>query len=96
MSEEVNLSEVIKEVKNANEEELKQVVEQHFEVVRTAGMKVGATYISAAIYGVINKHIKTAEKPSLRDYKRCMDDILKVISVQLTPQNDSDAQEESV
>jgi hypothetical protein len=51
-------------------------------------MKIGATYISAAIYGVIQKHIIKKEKTSLRDYKRAMDEIINIISVQLTKQND--------
>jgi hypothetical protein len=94
MNEDVNLSEATKEIKNANEDELRSVIEQWCEYVRTKGMQIGASYISAAIYAAIEKHIMKAEEPSLRSYKRCMDDILKIISVQLTRQNDSEQQEE--
>lgn len=90
MAEETNIKEVVKEIKNANEEELRKVIEQWFESTRTAGMKIGAQFISAAIYGVIKKHTIKKEKASLRDYKRAMDEIIKIISVQLTQQNDSE------
>lgn len=90
--EEINMQEVVEEIKGASEDELKQVIEQWFESTRTQGLKLGATYISAAIFGVIQKHIKkkTGAKASLRDYQRCMDEIIKIISVQLTTQNDSE------
>lgn len=89
MEEETNMKDVVQEIKEASEEDLKKVIEQWFESTRTAGMKIGAQYISAGIFGVIQKHIKKKAKPSLRDYQRCMDEIIKIISVQLTQQNDS-------
>ena len=95
MSEKINMQAVVEEVKNANEDELKQIIGDWFESTRTAGMKVGATYISAAIFSMIQKHIKkkTGAKPSLRDYQRCIDEIIQIISVQLTQQNDSEENE---
>lgn len=90
MAEETNIKEVVEEIKNANEDELKKVIEQWFESTRTAGMKIGASYISAAIFGVIKKHTKKAAKVSLNDYKRMTSEILNIISVQLTAQNDSE------
>ena len=90
MEEELNMKEVVEELKNADEDELKKVVESWFESTRTAGMKIGAQFISAAIFGVIQKHTKKAGKVSLNDYKRMTAEIIKIISVQLTPQNDSD------
>lgn len=89
MEEETNMKDVVQEIKEASEEDLKKVIEQWFKSTRTAGMKIGAQYISAGIFGVIQKHIKKKAKPSLRDYQRCMDEIIKIISVQLTQQNDS-------
>lgn len=89
MEEETNMKDVVQEIKEASEEDLKKVIEQWFESTRTAGMRIGAQYISAGIFGVIQKHIKKKTKPSLRDYQRCMDEIIKIISVQLTQQNDS-------
>ena len=90
MAEETNIKEVVEEIKNANEDELRKVVEQWFESTRTAGMKLGAQFISAAIFGVIKKHTKKAGKVSLNDYRRMTDEIIKLISVQLTKQNDSE------
>lgn len=90
MAEETNMKEVIEEIKSADEDELKKVIEQWFETTRTAGMKLGAKFISAAIFGVIKKHIKKTGKVSLRDYQRCIDEIIKIIAVQLTEQNDSE------
>lgn len=89
MEEETNMKDVVQEIKEASEEDLKKVIEDWFESTRTAGMKIGAQYISAGIFGVIQKHIKKKAKPSLRDYQRCMDEIIKIISVQLAQQNDS-------
>ena len=92
MSEENKMSEVVDEIKNASEEELKQVIEQHFEAVRAQGMKIGATYIAAAVYGAIEKNLGKAGKPSLRDYQRATKRVLEIVSVQLdqqeTQQND--------
>ena len=89
MTEETKMSEVVSEVQNANEDELKAVIEQHFERVRTQGMKIGATYIAAAVMGKFKKHLEKPGKTSLRDYERCVADIKKMLAVQLTQQNDS-------
>ncbi len=87
---EENIKEAIEEIKGADEETLRSTVEKWFESTRTSGMKLGAQYISAAIFGIIQKHLKKKAKPSLRDYQRCMDEIIRIISVQLTTQNDSE------
>jgi formate dehydrogenase maturation protein FdhE len=90
MAEETNMKEVVEEIKGASEDELREVIERWFESTRTAGMKIGAQFISAAIFGVIKKHTKKAAKVSLNDYKRMTAEIIKIISVQLTEQNDSE------
>lgn len=88
--EETKMSEVVSEIKGASEEELRKIIEQHFELVRTQGMKIGATYIAAAIMGKFKKHLEKPGKTSLRDYERCVADIKKMLDVQLTQQNDSE------
>lgn len=93
MVEETNIKEVVEEIKSSDEETLRSTVEKWFETTRNQGLKMGASYISAAIYGVIKKHIVKKEKVSLRDYKRMTDEIIKIISIQLTSetqQNDSE------
>lgn len=90
MTEETNMKEVVEEIKGASEDEIKQVIEGWFERTRTSGMKIGAQYISAAIFGIIKKHTKKVGKVSLNDYKRMTAEILNIISVQLTQQNDSE------
>ena len=96
---EANIKEAVKEIKESNEENLQKVIEDWFERTRTQGLQLGAQYISAAIFGVISKHIIKKTKPSLRDYKRCIDEIIKIVSVQLnqqnTEQNDSEAEKEN-
>lgn len=82
------LDKAIAELKNADEESLKEFIEKWFEKTRTDGLKIGARFISAAVAGVIQKHLKKTSKPSLRDYQRCINEINKIISVQLTQQND--------
>lgn len=89
MAEETKRSEVVDKIKNATEDELKKVIEEHFEAVRIQGMKIGATYIAAAVMGKLQKHLDKPGKISLRDYERCVADIKKVLLVQLTEQNDS-------
>ena len=88
MAEETNIQEVIEEIRSVDEETLQSTIEKWFESTRTDGMKLGAKFISAAVFGVIQKHLKKKAKPSLRDYERAMDEIIKIISVQLTEQND--------
>ena len=92
---EANIKEAVKEIKESDEESLQKCIEDWFERTRTQGLKLGASYISAAIFGVISKHIIKKAKPSLRDYKRCIDEIIKIVSVQLKQQNDSEAKKEN-
>jgi hypothetical protein len=48
--------------------------------------------ISTVVYEAIKRHTGKVS-PSLRDYKRMTEEILKIISVQLTKQNDSKVSE---
>lgn len=93
--EENNMKDVVEEIKNANEDELRAVVEDWFKSTRTQGMQIGAYYISAGIFGIIQKHLNKKAKASLNDYRRCVDDIIKVISVQLAKDNDNTQQNDS-
>lgn len=93
MTEENKMSEVIDEIKGASEEELKKVIEEHFEAVRTQGMKIGAQFISVAVYGAIEKNLKKGTNSSLRDYQRAIKRIIEIVSVQLTQQNDYESEE---
>ena len=95
MSENTNMAEVVSEIQNATEEELREVIEKWFNTTRTSGMKIGAQSMSAAIFGVIKKHLKKTSAPSLRDYKRCVDEIVGIISVQLAEQNNSEKENET-
>lgn len=92
------IEQAVEELKNSDETKLKEVIEQWFESIRMAGLKIGARMISAAVAGVIQKHLRKAAKPSLRDHQRCIDEIISIISVQLkenTEQNDSVVGEEN-
>ena len=87
----VNMSQVVDEIKSASEEELKRVIEQRFEVVRTQGMKIDAQFISAAVMGVIEKNLKNGMNSSHRDFERAIKKVVEIVSVQLkqeTVQND--------
>ena len=91
MEENKTISQAVEEIKSADETKLREIVEKWFESTRTAGMKLGAYYISAGVYGIIQKHLKKGKEPSRRDLERCVNEILKVVSVQLnTQQNDSE------
>lgn len=89
MAETNNMSEVIAEIKNATEEDIREVVEGWFERTRTDAMRLGAKFIAAGVFGAIQKNLNKA-KPSFRDYERCIKDIRKIIAVQLAKQNDSE------
>lgn len=92
MEEKLNMSEVVEEIKGASEEELREVIERWFEQTRTAGMKIGASFISIAVYDAIEKNLKKGSQSSLRDYQRAIKKIIEIVSVQLkqqeTVQND--------
>lgn len=89
MEHENNMAEIASELKNATEEEITEVVQKWFEQTRTDGMKLGAKFIAAGVFGAIQKHLNK-QNPSLRDYERCMKDIRKIIAVQLTKQNETE------
>lgn len=83
MADEVNITEVADEIKNKSDEELRKTIEKWYEKTRTQGMKLGAQMSSAAVAGVIEKNLNKKQNPSLRDYKRMTDSIIKIISVQI-------------
>lgn len=96
MNEEIKMSEVVNEVKNASEEELREVVEKWFEKTRTDGLKLGAYMISAAVYDAISKNLTKGMNSSLRDFQRAIKRTLEIVSVQLkqeTAQNDLNTEE---
>jgi hypothetical protein len=97
--EEMNMSAVVDEIKEATEEELKQVIEKWFNSTHVDGMKLGAYMISAAVFDTINKNLKSGMSSSHRDFERAIKGIIEIVSVQLkkeTQQNDSEDVEETV
>lgn len=97
MAEEMNMSEVVKEVKDASEEDLRKIIEQHFDAVRTQGMKIGAQLIATAIMDTIEKNLKNGMNSSHRDFERAIKRIIEILSVPLkqqeTIQNDLNTEE---
>ena len=95
--EETKMSEVVAEVKNASEDDLRKIIEQHFEAVRIQGMKIGASYIAAAVMGAIEKNLKGGMNSSHRDFERAIKRVIEIVSVQLnqneTQQNDLGTEE---
>ena len=59
---ETNIQEVVKEIKESDEESLQKCIEDWFERTRNQSIKIGAQYISAAIFSVIQKNIVKREK----------------------------------
>lgn len=92
MTENTNVSQAVEELKGANEEQLEQIIGRWFEQTRTQGMKIGAGFISAAVYDAIVKNLTDGGNSSLRDYKRAVKRVIEIVSVQLkqqeTVQND--------
>ena len=93
MSENTNVSKAVEEIKNADEEQLKKIIERWFEQTRTAGLKLGAQMISVVINDAIEKNLKNGYNSSLRDYQRAIKRIAEIISIQLTQQNDYEVEE---
>lgn len=99
MTENENMSGVIEEIKGASEAELKKVIEEHFDVVRTQGMKIGAQFMAAAVMGAIDKNLKNGMSSSHRDFERAIKRVVEIVSVQLkqqeTVQNDLEAEDDN-
>jgi hypothetical protein len=97
MEEKTNVTQAIEEIKSADEEHLKKVIEEWFERTRTDGMKIGAYFVSAAVAGAIEKNLKDGMKSSHRDFERAIKRVMEIVSVQLkqdeTVQNDSTTEE---
>lgn len=76
-----------------NEEELKSVIKDWFEDTRTQGMRIGAKMICIAGMSIMEKHLGTKMKPSLRDYERMSAELMKIfakpIKQSVTTQNNS-------
>lgn len=92
MTEEIDMSKAVEELKNASEKELREVIEKWFESIRNQGMKIGANYIAIAVYDTIQKSLKNGMSSSHRDFERAIKKVLEIVSVQLkrkeTQQND--------
>ena len=87
--EENKIQEVVDEIKSAKDDELRETIQKWFEQTRNQGLKIGASYMAAAVAGVMEKHLKKGKDTSRRDLERCLKDIHKIVSVQLnTQQND--------
>lgn len=85
-----NIDNITKEIKNTTDEQLKKTIEKWYEKIHTQSLKIGASYISTAVVGVMEKHLKKGKDASRRDLERCVKDIMSIVSVQLnTQQNDS-------
>ena len=96
MEETTNMSAVVDEIKNADEENLRKVIEKWLESTRTDGMKIGAQFIAAAVSVAIDKNLTKGLNSSLRDYQRAIKRIVEIVSVQLkqkTQQNDLETEE---
>lgn len=92
MEENTNVNQAIEEIKGADEEQLKKIIEQWFNKTRMDGLKVGAQMMSVVISDAINKNLKNGMSSSLRDFQRAIKSVGEIISVQLkqqqTQQND--------
>lgn len=99
MEEKTNVTQAIEEIKSADEEQLKKVIEEWLERTRTDGMKIGAYFVSAAVAGAIEKNLKDGMKSSHRDFERAIKRVMEIVSVQLkqdeTVQNDLTTEEVS-
>lgn len=100
MVENTNMSEVVEEIKNASEDDLKELIERWFNSTRTDGMRLGAYMIASAVSDTINQNLKNGMNSSHRDFERAIKRIVEIVSVQLkgreTVQNYSEETTEAV
>ena len=93
MAENTKVAQAVEELKGADEEQLRKIIERWFDKTRTEGLKLGAQMISVVIDDAIAKNLKNGFNSSLRDYQRAIKRIVEITSVQLkqreTIQNDS-------
>lgn len=98
MEDNAKVTEAVSELKNADEDSLKAVIEKWFETTRTQGLKIGANMICGAIANVIAVQVKSKPNPSKRDYERAIKEITRIISVPLknseTEQNNGEENEQ--
>lgn len=94
MAEETNMTDVVDEVKNASEDEVREVVEKWFKSTHMDGVRHGAYMISATVFDSINKNLKNGMNSSRRDFERAIKKVIEIVSVPLkqqeTQQNDSE------
>ena len=99
MEENTNVNQAIEEIKGADEERLKQIIERWFDKTRMDGIKLGAQMISVVINDAIRKNLKDGMNSSRRDFERAIKNVVEIISVQLkqyeTMQNHLDAEDVS-
>lgn len=92
MEENTNVNQVVEEINGKDEEQVKKVIERWFDNTRMDGLRLGAQMISAVVDDAIRKNLKDGMNSSHRDFKRAINKIYEIISVQLkqheTVQND--------
>lgn len=92
MEENTNVSQAVEELKGASAEELNKIIERWFDKTRMDGLRLGAQMISVVVDDAIKKNLKDGMNSSHRDFKRAINKIYEIISVQLkqheTVQND--------
>ena len=92
MEEKTNVSQVVDEINGKDEEQVQKVIERWFDKTRMDGLRLGAQMISIVVDDAIKKNLKDGMNSSHRDFKRAINKIYEIISVQLkqqeTVQND--------
>lgn len=62
---------------------IKEAAENMAKKIRNDAMAYGARMMCSVILQIIDKHLNQPAKVSLRDYKRCITEIVTVVSVPL-------------
>lgn len=92
MEENTNVNQVVEEINGKDEEQVKKVIERWFDKTRMDGLRLGAQMISVVVDDAIRKNLKDGMNSSHKDFKRAINKIYEIISVQLkqreTVQND--------
>ena len=81
---------------DGQDEKIKEVIHDWYDKTYTSGLKMGAKYMAIGAATIMKKHLGENSKPTLRDYKRCVEELSSFLEVQLkTQQNENTKENES-
>ena len=76
-----------------NDDKVKQVIHDWYDKTYNSGLKTGAKYMAIGAASIMKKNLEKNVKPTLRDYKRCIQELSDFFEVQLRTQQNENKKE---